>query len=151
MQQTSFSISRRAQWLEQVRAYRESVASFQQALQKTARRRATAPTVVRPERAAPRVDRLEQPTARPPRPLSVGMAPPAASVLTRRQREIAGLIAGGYTNAQIAAALVLTSGTVANHVEHILNRLDFRNRAQVAVWAVEHGLVVPLPAGELAS
>jgi DNA-binding CsgD family transcriptional regulator len=61
--------------------------------------------------------------------------------LTARQREVAALIARGCTNAEIAELLVLTKGTVANHVEHILNRLGFSNRALVAAWAVEQGLL----------
>src|SRR5215210_3918696 len=60
--------------------------------------------------------------------------------LTRRQQEIAACIAEGLTNEQIAQRLVLTPGTVANHVEHILRRLNLSSRTQVGVWAVEHGL-----------
>jgi DNA-binding NarL/FixJ family response regulator len=60
--------------------------------------------------------------------------------LTRRQQEIACLIAEGLSNAEIAERLVLVEGTVANHVEAILNRLNFKSRTQVAVWAVERGL-----------
>jgi DNA-binding NarL/FixJ family response regulator len=52
--------------------------------------------------------------------------------LTPRQREVAGLVAGGLTNLEIAERLVLTPGTVANHVESILRRLGFRSRTQVA-------------------
>jgi DNA-binding NarL/FixJ family response regulator len=60
--------------------------------------------------------------------------------LTRRQQEVAACIAEGLTNQQIAQRLVLTPGTVANHVEAILRRLDARGRTQVGVWAVERGL-----------
>jgi DNA-binding CsgD family transcriptional regulator len=60
--------------------------------------------------------------------------------LTRRQQEIAACIAEGLTNEEIAARLVLVPGTVANHVEAILRRLEFKNRSQIAVWAVERGL-----------
>lgn len=60
--------------------------------------------------------------------------------LTRRQQEVAACIAEGLTNEQIAGRLVLSAGTVANHVEHVLRRLDLRSRSQVAVWAVERGL-----------
>ena len=60
--------------------------------------------------------------------------------LTRRQQEVAARIAEGLSNDEIAERLVLTSGTVANHVEHILRRLDLRSRTQVGVWAVERGL-----------
>jgi signal transduction histidine kinase/DNA-binding CsgD family transcriptional regulator len=62
------------------------------------------------------------------------------STLTPRQREIAGLIARGLPNADIARQLVLTPGTVANHVGSILQRLQLDSRTQVAAWAVEHGL-----------
>ena len=44
------------------------------------------------------------------------------------------LIACGYTNRQIAEALVLTRGTVANHVAHILSKLDLSNRTQLAAY-----------------
>ncbi len=64
----------------------------------------------------------------------------AVAVLTARQREVAVLVAEGLTNAEIARRLVLTSGTVANHLEHILRRLEVRGRTQVAMWAVQHGL-----------
>jgi predicted ATPase/class 3 adenylate cyclase/DNA-binding CsgD family transcriptional regulator len=65
----------------------------------------------------------------------------AASVLSRREQEVAVLIARGLTNRQIAEALVITEGTAANHVNHILSKLGHSSRAQVAVWAVEVGLV----------
>jgi DNA-binding CsgD family transcriptional regulator len=60
--------------------------------------------------------------------------------LTRRQQEIAVCIAEGLTNEQIAQRLVLSPGTAANHVEHILRRLGLRSRVQIGVWAVERGL-----------
>jgi two-component system, OmpR family, sensor kinase len=65
--------------------------------------------------------------------------------LTPRQQEIAALVAGGLTNRQIADRLLLTQGTVANHVEQILRRLGFHSRAQIGVWAVERGLHSPDP------
>jgi DNA-binding NarL/FixJ family response regulator len=78
-----------------------------------------------------------------------GVAAGAAelSALTGRQREVASLIAAGLSNAEIARRLVLTPGTVANHVEHILRRLDLRSRVQVATWAVERGLAPREPRG----
>jgi len=60
--------------------------------------------------------------------------------ITRRQQEIAILLAEGLSNAAIAERLVLSEGTVANHIEHILRRLGLQSRTQVAVWAVERGL-----------
>ena len=68
--------------------------------------------------------------------------------LTRRQHEIAACIAEGLSNADIAERLTLVPGTVANHVESILNRLGFRSRTQIAVWAVEHGLYHSEPEDE---
>lgn len=60
--------------------------------------------------------------------------------LTRRQQEVAICIAEGLSNADIAERLVLTEGTVANHIEHMLRRLGLSSRTQIAVWAVERGL-----------
>jgi DNA-binding NarL/FixJ family response regulator len=70
------------------------------------------------------------------------LAAPAVSgsVLTRREQEVAALIARGLTNRQIADTLVITEGTAANHVVHILSKLGYGSRTQVAVWAMEHGL-----------
>jgi DNA-binding CsgD family transcriptional regulator len=64
----------------------------------------------------------------------------AIEVLTRRQQDVARLIAAGLTNEQIARQLVITPGTTANHVEGILRRLGFSSRVQIATWAVEWGL-----------
>ncbi|MEU6410144.1 LuxR C-terminal-related transcriptional regulator [Microbispora sp. NPDC046933] len=56
------------------------------------------------------------------------------SPLTRREREIAELIAQGRSNKEIAAALVISQRTVEGHVEHILDKLGFASRAQIAAW-----------------
>ncbi|MCA1645912.1 MAG: LuxR C-terminal-related transcriptional regulator, partial [Chloroflexi bacterium] len=60
--------------------------------------------------------------------------------LTRREQEVAALLARGLTDRQIAAQLVITEGTAGVHVAHILAKLEFRSRAQIAGWVVEHGL-----------
>jgi DNA-binding NarL/FixJ family response regulator len=60
--------------------------------------------------------------------------------ITRRQQEVAICVADGLSNAAIAQRLVLTEGTVANHIEGILRRLGVQSRTQIAVWAVERGL-----------
>jgi len=73
-----------------------------------------------------------------------GTAPPISAQsdpLTRREREVAVLLARGLTNRQIAQELVISEKTVGIHVEHILAKLGFRSRAQVAAWAAERGLV----------
>jgi len=68
----------------------------------------------------------------------------AAAVLTPRQREIAVLVADGLTNNQIAERLRLAPKTVRNYVGHILRRLGFERRTQVAVWAAACGLYPPV-------
>jgi DNA-binding CsgD family transcriptional regulator len=62
------------------------------------------------------------------------------SQLTRREMEVAALVARGLTNRQIAERLVIAPGTAALHVEHLRQKLGARSRAQVAAWAVEHGV-----------
>ena len=47
--------------------------------------------------------------------------------ITRREREVASLIAEGLSNAEIAQRLSLAEGTVANHLEHILRKLGLEN------------------------
>ncbi|RYF61226.1 MAG: protein kinase [Comamonadaceae bacterium] len=71
--------------------------------------------------------------------------PPAASPpdagtstrLTKRERQVADLIAEGLTNQAIADRLVISPRTAQGHVEHILVKLGFTSRAQVAAWVVE--------------
>jgi DNA-binding NarL/FixJ family response regulator len=60
--------------------------------------------------------------------------------LTRREREVVMLLARGLTNRQIGEALVVTEGTAENYVQRVLSKLGVNNRAQVAVWALQHGL-----------
>lgn len=59
--------------------------------------------------------------------------------LTPREREVARLMALGFTNQQIASQLVVTRGTTANHVAHILAKLGLTNRTQVAAHVVAAG------------
>jgi DNA-binding CsgD family transcriptional regulator/tetratricopeptide (TPR) repeat protein len=61
-----------------------------------------------------------------------------ASTLTRREQEVAALVARGLTNRQIAETLVIAEGTAGVHVDHILSKLRFHTRAQVAHWAAQH-------------
>jgi non-specific serine/threonine protein kinase len=73
------------------------------------------------------------PTAKPPMPTT--------EHLTVREREVAILIAQGLTNHEIAERLVITRRTAEAHVTHVLTKLDMRSRAQIAVWAAQHGHV----------
>ncbi len=82
----------------------------------------------------------------PPRQVADRGGVPDASVLTRRERDVAALLARGLTNRQIATELVLTEGTAASYVRRVMDRLGFHTRAQIAVWAVEHHLH-ELPSG----
>ncbi|HAT45573.1 MAG TPA: DNA-binding response regulator, partial [Ktedonobacter sp.] len=61
--------------------------------------------------------------------------------LTEREREVAALIAQGKSNREIADELVVSYRTVETHVGTILSKLAFSSRAQIAVWAVESGLM----------
>jgi non-specific serine/threonine protein kinase len=54
--------------------------------------------------------------------------------LTRREGEVAQLVARGLTNRQIGDALVVTEGTAALHVKNALSKLGFRSRAELAAW-----------------
>ena len=54
--------------------------------------------------------------------------------------EVALLLARGLTNRQVAEELVISERTASTHVTHILNKLGFSTRSQVAAWAVERGL-----------
>ncbi|MFI5491467.1 ATP-binding protein [Actinoplanes sp. NPDC051859] len=54
--------------------------------------------------------------------------------LTRREREVAALVAEGMTNREIAARLVVAQRTAEGHVENILSKLGFTSRSQVAAW-----------------
>jgi DNA-binding NarL/FixJ family response regulator len=61
--------------------------------------------------------------------------------LTTREREVTRYLSQGISNREIAEILVLSERTVENHVQNILNKLGFDSRSQIAVWAVERGLV----------
>lgn len=57
------------------------------------------------------------------------------TALSTREAEVAALVAEGLTNRQIAAKLVISERTAQNHVQHILTKLGFATRSQIATWA----------------
>ena len=88
----------------------------------------------------------EEPPALPG--ASVPELPPtdrSAGVLTRREEEVAVLVARGLTNRQISEELTLSERTVHAHVRKILKKLGLSSRTQVATWVAEQQRVPPDP------
>jgi two-component system, LuxR family, response regulator FixJ len=83
---------------------------------------------------------------------SVRRAPPAQAngndtleelSLSPREREILALLAEGRTQSQIATSLVISSKTVATHIQHILSKLGVNSRAQAVAAAFRRGIIEP--------
>lgn len=68
---------------------------------------------------------------------------PPPGGLTEREAEVLGLVAGGSTNREVAAALVLSEKTVARHLSNIFAKLGVSTRTEAAAFAFEHGLARP--------
>lgn len=60
--------------------------------------------------------------------------------LTKTEWKIIGQVEKGLSNKEIAKNLNLSEGTVRNYLSAILNKLDFRDRTQLAIWAVQYGV-----------
>jgi non-specific serine/threonine protein kinase len=77
--------------------------------------------------------------------IAAGQAPAdvrsAAVALTRRERQVAALVASGRTNRQIGKALGIAEKTAEVHVQHTMAKLGARSRAEVAAWAVANNLL----------
>ncbi len=69
--------------------------------------------------------------------------PADRSGLTRREFEIASMVAAGMTNRQISEKLFIAERTAEGHVERIRNKLGFRSRSQIAAWAAEMRIKPP--------
>ncbi|HVB80494.1 MAG TPA: response regulator transcription factor [Candidatus Binataceae bacterium] len=65
----------------------------------------------------------------------------AAKQLTIRETEIVRQVATGLRNAEIAERLSITETTVKTHLNHIFSKLELRDRVELAVYALRHGLV----------
>ena len=72
---------------------------------------------------------------------SGSQATTVAQDLSERELDVLKLLAQGFTNAEIAAQLYLTKGTVRNYVSAILAKLEVEDRTQAAILALKHGLV----------
>jgi non-specific serine/threonine protein kinase len=70
----------------------------------------------------------------PPSPSSAPNAETGIGPLTRREWEVARLITQGLSNREVGKALAISARTVDAHVQHILNKLGFNSRTQVAAW-----------------
>lgn len=78
--------------------------------------------------------RSDAPKAKPKKDAA---GPDAIEVLTHREKQIAGLVAQGLTNRDIATQLVISKRTAETHVEHILTKLGFTSRHQITAWMAE--------------
>jgi len=87
----------------------------------------------------PFLTRIEQLRAAELRPTSAARSP-----LSPREVEVARLVARGLTNKQIGEALYVSERTAENHVQHILVKLGFSSRSQIAAWSSE-GLAKDAP------
>lgn len=75
------------------------------------------------------------PTPTTPAPTTQPSKLAALAQLTPREQEVLQLIGKGLTNRDIAQQLFISEGTVKTHVTHLLNRLNLRNRSQLAIYA----------------
>ena len=67
----------------------------------------------------------------------------SAGTLSPREMEVADLVAEGLSNPAIARRLYLSRTTVTSHVRHILTKLGFSSRAQIAAWAAQRRTPAP--------
>jgi DNA-binding CsgD family transcriptional regulator len=65
---------------------------------------------------------------------------PRSSTLSDRETQVAGLVASGFTNREIATQLFISERTVHSHLSHIFTKLGLTSRTQLAMWADRQGV-----------
>lgn len=66
---------------------------------------------------------------------------PHLEALTPREREVLGLLAKGHSTGEIGKLLSISSNTVRNHIQHILQKFQVHTRLEAVTYAIEHDLI----------